>query len=58
MYILRSFLFITLALSTLIYVTHWLLEWSWMQVVGLLALGAIFIGASIRGYYQMYREDE
>lgn len=58
MYILRSFLFITLALSTLIYVTHWLLEWSWMQVVGLLALGAIFIGVSIWGYYQMYREDE
>lgn len=58
MYLIRSILFIAITLALLIYVASGLLDWSWVQILGLLALGAIFVSVSIWGYGKMYREDD
>lgn len=58
MYIFRAVIFIAIMLSALVFVTHFLLGWSWKMVFILLIIGAIFVGGSICGYKKMYQDDD
>lgn len=54
----KAVIFIVLAVASLVFVTHYLLAWQPFKIISLLLIGAVFVGGSIWGYKQMYREDE
>lgn len=58
MWIIRTVLFIGLAMAALFAITRFYLHWSYMEIAGFILIGAAFAVGSIWLHKRMYEADD